>query len=122
MYRAPVDEIVFTLRHVCGLGDLQKNPRHSELGDDLVDAIVNEAGRFAAEEIAPLNAVADKHGLSLAHMAMAFQRSRPFKVSAIFGATTSEQLAELLKGRDLELSDKVLADIDTTHRAHPMPY
>ncbi|WP_422039835.1 acyl-CoA dehydrogenase [Roseibium sp.] len=65
MYRAPVDEIVFTLRHVCGLGDLQKNPRHSELGDDLVDAIVNEAGRFAAEEIAPLNAVADKHGTPL---------------------------------------------------------
>ncbi|WP_434053180.1 MAG: acyl-CoA dehydrogenase [Roseibium sp.] len=65
MYRAPVDEISFTLKNVCGLRDLQQNPRHAELGDDLVDAIVNEAGRFAAEEIAPLNAVADKHGTPL---------------------------------------------------------
>jgi len=36
-------------------------------------------------------AVADKHGMSLAHMAMAWQRSRPFKTSAIFGSTTSER-------------------------------
>lgn len=65
MYRAPVDEIAFTLKHVCGLGDLQQNTRYAELGDDLVDAIVAEAGRFAAEEIAPLNAVADTHGTPL---------------------------------------------------------
>ncbi len=67
-------------------------------------------------------AVADKHGMSLAHMAMAFQRSRPFKVSAIFGSTTSEQLAYLLEGKDLELSADALSDIDIAHRAHPQPY
>ncbi|MET1414120.1 acyl-CoA dehydrogenase [Roseibium sp. HPY-6] len=65
MYRAPVDEIAFTLKHVCGLHELQKTEHHAELGDDLVDAILNEAGRFAAEEIAPLNAVADKNGTTL---------------------------------------------------------
>jgi len=67
-------------------------------------------------------AVADKHGLSLPHMAMAFQRARPFKVSAIFGATTSEQLLSLLEGKDIVLSDEVMADIDAAHRDHPMPY
>ena len=67
MYRAPVDEIAFTLKHVCGLSDLQEGGQHAELGDDLVDAILNEAGRFAAEEIAPLNSVADKHGTPLAN-------------------------------------------------------
>ncbi|MFN3131503.1 acyl-CoA dehydrogenase [Roseibium sp.] len=67
MYRAPVDEIAFTLKHVCGLADLQEGGQHAELGDDLVDAILNEAGRFAAEEIAPLNSVADKHGTPLAN-------------------------------------------------------
>jgi len=66
--------------------------------------------------------VADKHGMSLAHMAMAFQRARPFKVSAIFGATTCAQLADLLAGKDLVLSAEVLEDIDVVHRAHPMPY
>lgn len=67
-------------------------------------------------------AVAARHGMDLAHMAMAFQRSRPFKVSAIFGATTCDQLGYLLKAADMQLSDEVLADIDATHRAHPMPY
>ncbi len=67
-------------------------------------------------------AIAAKHGLDLAHMALAWQRSRPFAVSAIFGATTSDQLAHLLKGRDLVLGDEVLADIHDAHQAHPLPY
>ena len=66
--------------------------------------------------------VAARHGLDPAHLAMAWQGTRPFPVSAIFGATTTEQLAHLLKGRDVALPDDVLAEIDTAHRAHPMPY
>ncbi len=65
MYRAPVNEIAFTLKNVCGLGDLQRTARHADLSDDLVDAILSEAGRFAAEEIAPLNSVADSSGTQL---------------------------------------------------------
>ncbi|MEN8896714.1 MAG: aldo/keto reductase [Yoonia sp.] len=66
--------------------------------------------------------VATKHGLDPVHMAMAWQGTRPFPVSAIFGTTTAEQLAHMLKGRDLTLSAEVMADIDAIHRAHPMPY
>ena len=66
--------------------------------------------------------VAARHGLDPAHLAMAWQGTRPFPVSAIFGATTTEQLAHLLKGRDVALPDDVLAEIDRAHRAHPMPY
>ena len=87
--------------------------------------VANMGGRNTArvhEAIEAYQAVADKHGLDLAHMAMAFERSRPFKTSAIFGATSVAQLEHLLAGDDVVLSDEVLADIDTTHRAHPMPY
>ncbi len=66
--------------------------------------------------------LAEKHGLDPAHMAMAWQRSRPFPISAIFGATTSDQLAHLLQGKDLELSQEVIDDISAAHRANPMPY
>ena len=66
--------------------------------------------------------VAARHGLDPAHLAMAWQGTRPFPVSAIFGATTTEQLAHLFKGRDVALPDDVLAEIDRAHRAHPMPY
>jgi aryl-alcohol dehydrogenase-like predicted oxidoreductase len=66
--------------------------------------------------------VAQKHGLDPVHMAMAFVRARPFMASAIFGATSMEQLKRIIAGADLVLGDEVMADIDTAHRAHPMPY
>ncbi len=66
--------------------------------------------------------LAARHGIDPVHMAMAWQRTRPFPVSAIFGATTVGQLEQILAGRDLILSDEVIADIDTVHKAYPMPY
>ena len=66
--------------------------------------------------------LAERHGLDPVHMAMAWQRTRPFAVSAIFGATTSDQLAQILAGKDVALSDDVTAEIDALHRRHPMPY
>lgn len=86
---------------------------------------VNLGGRKTArvfDAVAAYLEVAQKHGLDPVHMAMAWQRSRPFPVSAIFGATTLAQLEHILAGDDLVLSDEVLKDIDTAHRAHPMPY
>ena len=65
MYRAPVSEIAFTLKHVAGLADVLAHAEHAEVTDDLVDAILEEAGRFAAEEIAPLNAPGDRVGAKL---------------------------------------------------------
>lgn len=66
--------------------------------------------------------LAKEHGLDPAHMALAWQRTRPFPISAIFGATTSAQLAHLLEGKDLELAPEVVTAIDAAHRANPMPY
>jgi len=62
MYRAPVSEIAFTLKHAAGMAAALENNALGDLSEDLVDAILEEAGKFAAEEIAPLNAVADRHG------------------------------------------------------------
>ena len=64
MYRAPVDEIAFTLKHVTGFAADLDSGRFGDLSEDLVDAIVAEAGRFAAEEIAPLARVGDEQGAS----------------------------------------------------------
>ncbi|MDX8350994.1 aldo/keto reductase [Cognatiyoonia sp. IB215182] len=66
--------------------------------------------------------LAAENGLDPVHMAMAWQRTRPFPVSAIFGATTSEQLKQILGGKDVVLSDDVVGAIDQLHQAHPMPY
>jgi Acyl-CoA dehydrogenases len=65
MYRAPVDEITHVLKHVAGLGTALGEGRFPDLSEDLVDAILVEAGRFASEEIAPLNVPGDRAGAKL---------------------------------------------------------
>ena len=65
MYRAPVDEISFTLKHVAGLSKGIAEGLFADLGEDLADAILAEAGRFASEEIAPANEIGDRMGARL---------------------------------------------------------
>ncbi len=65
MYKAPVDEILFTLKHVAGLDEDLAASVYGDLDGDLVDAIVGEAGRFATEEIAPLAEIGDRQGSKL---------------------------------------------------------
>jgi acyl-CoA dehydrogenase len=62
MYKAPVEEIAFTLKHVAGLGQAIDDGLLGDLGEDLVDAILSEAGRFASDEIAPLGETGDRQG------------------------------------------------------------
>ncbi len=66
--------------------------------------------------------IAARHGLDPVHMALAWQQTRPFPISAIFGATTTEQLERILGAVDMELSQDVLDEIIAAHKAHPMPY
>src|SRR6202795_3122065 len=58
-YRAPVADIAFALKHGAGLAPVLAK---SELGEDGVDAVLEEAGRFATDIIAPLNAIGDRFG------------------------------------------------------------
>lgn len=66
--------------------------------------------------------VAQEAGLDMALMALAWSAQRPFVASSIFGATTADQLAHLLKAEDVTLSADVLKALDETHKKHPMPY
>ncbi|PIV75771.1 MAG: aldo/keto reductase [Rhodobacteraceae bacterium CG17_big_fil_post_rev_8_21_14_2_50_65_11] len=66
--------------------------------------------------------IAARHGLDPVHMALAWQQTRPFAVSTIFGATTSAQLEHLLPAAGMTLPQEVLDEIAAAHKAHPMPY
>src|SRR5437763_15993480 len=59
-YRAPVADIAFTLKHGAGLAHTLAQGGALAAAD--VDAILEEAGKFATEVIAPLNAVGDRFG------------------------------------------------------------
>ncbi|MFL5214046.1 MAG: acyl-CoA dehydrogenase [Microvirga sp.] len=64
-YRAPVSDIVFTMRHVAGLDRAMADGVYGDLSADLSQTILEEAGRFANDVIAPLNREGDKHGATL---------------------------------------------------------
>lgn len=66
--------------------------------------------------------IAARHGLHPVNMALAFVSQRPYPSSPIFGATNIDQLQVILDGKDVVLSDEVIAEINDTHRANPMPY
>ena len=65
MYTAPVDDIAFTLKHVAGLGQAVDAGSLGDLSEDIVDAILHEAGRFATDQVAPLAEIGDKQGSKL---------------------------------------------------------
>ena len=62
MYRAPVSEIAFALKNVAGMKEAIEAGRFAALSEDLVDAVLEEAGKFASDRIAPLNRSGDETG------------------------------------------------------------
>lgn len=65
MYRAPVDELAHVIKNVSGLKSAIEAGQTGDLSEDLVDAILEEAGKFATDQIAPLLMVGDTHGSAL---------------------------------------------------------
>ena len=59
-YRAPVADIAFTLKHGAGLARTLASG--GDLAADDVDAVLEEAGKYASDVIGPLNAPGDKFG------------------------------------------------------------
>ena len=59
-YRAPVEDILFAMRHSAGLEDGLASGLYADLADGVVEAVLEEAGKFAEDRIAPLNRVGDK--------------------------------------------------------------
>ncbi len=64
-FTAHVDDLRYTLNHINGLGDQLEQGGLGELDADLVDAILEEAGKFATEVIAPVNRAGDVDGCRL---------------------------------------------------------
>ena len=61
-YRAPIRDMQFVLKELAGLEELAKLPGCEEAAPDVVDAVLEEAAKFAEEVLSPLNASGDKEG------------------------------------------------------------
>ncbi|MGB2062371.1 MAG: acyl-CoA dehydrogenase [Candidatus Puniceispirillales bacterium] len=67
MYHAPLKDMRFVFRHLIDRSALADTYDHDALGDDLSDAIFEEAAKFASDIIAPTNAGGDKGSVRSDH-------------------------------------------------------
>ncbi|MBK8909282.1 MAG: acyl-CoA dehydrogenase [Rhodospirillales bacterium] len=61
-YAAPVRDMRFVINELADLKTVAALPGCEEVTPDLVDAILEEAGKFGAEVLAPINAIGDTQG------------------------------------------------------------
>ncbi len=61
-YRPPIRDMLFVLDHVAGLSEITALDRFSHAEADIVAGALDEAGRFIADQIAPLARVGDQQG------------------------------------------------------------
>ncbi|RBA29846.1 aldo/keto reductase [Flavobacterium tibetense] len=65
--------------------------------------------------------LAEKNGLTLTEMAMAFVNQQDFVTSTIIGATTMEQLKENIAAFDIQLNEEIIAEIEKIQELIPNP-
>ena len=64
-FTAPVLEQLFALKHAAGIDELSQYEKFADATTDMVQAIVEGVGEFAASEFAPLNRIGDTVGARL---------------------------------------------------------
>ena len=64
-YRAPINDMLLALNHGAGLMAAVKAGHYGDFDAEITAAVIEEAGRFASDVLAPLNRVGDEHGIKL---------------------------------------------------------
>lgn len=65
--------------------------------------------------------LAERHELTLATMALAFVRQKPFTTSVLMAASNAEQLQSNLASLEVTLPERLMKEIDSLHDAAPNP-
>lgn len=77
VYQAPLDDIRFVLNELADLDGVSKLPGYEDATPDLIDAILEEAGKLASEVLAPLNKTGDEEGCVLENGAVRTPKGFP---------------------------------------------
>ena len=64
-YAAPLADIRFALNEVAGLQNILGLSQYEDITSDLVDAVLDEADKFAGGVLAPLHKIGDQQGARL---------------------------------------------------------
>jgi 3-(methylthio)propanoyl-CoA dehydrogenase len=66
-FTPPLTDIHFVLTRLIGIDKLSTLPGYESMGEDVIDAVLSEAGKIASEVFAPLNDVGDKIGVKFSN-------------------------------------------------------
>ncbi|MDE2369036.1 MAG: acyl-CoA dehydrogenase C-terminal domain-containing protein [Burkholderiales bacterium] len=81
-YTPPLRDMHFVLHELLGVADeLARLPRHAEVDADTINAVLEEAGKFAAEVVFPLNQGGDLQGCTLDAATHAVRTPEGFKAA-----------------------------------------
>jgi len=64
-YRAPINDMLLALNHGAGLQAAVTAGHYGDFDSELTAPVLEEAGRFATDVLAPLNRIGDENGIKL---------------------------------------------------------
>ncbi len=64
-YRAPINDMLLALNHGAGLQAAVQAGHYGDFDADITAAVLEEAGKFASDVLAPLNRIGDQNGIKL---------------------------------------------------------
>ena len=64
-YRAPINDMLLALNHGAGLAAAVEAGHYGDFDAEITAAVLEEAGKFASDVLAPLNRTGDEHGIKL---------------------------------------------------------
>ena len=64
-YKAPVQDLLFAMKAAGNMDELIENGVFGEVDEDLISAVLEEAGKFASDVLVPLNTIGDLAGSHL---------------------------------------------------------
>jgi len=62
IYNAPIKDMLFLVDEWIGIDKLSSLPGYEEFDKDILEAVLEEAGKFCSSEVLPLNREGDEHG------------------------------------------------------------
>jgi alkylation response protein AidB-like acyl-CoA dehydrogenase len=69
-YHAPTQDMLFVINELAGLSELNAFEEYAEITPDVVESILEEAGKFATDILDPINHSGDKEGNQFANNAV----------------------------------------------------
>ncbi len=106
-------------------GYLTGKYRNGALPDGSRKALFNRLQRYEKAQTGPAIerylAIAKRHDLDPAQMALQFVTTRPFVTSAIIGATTMDQLKTDIASVNVKWTAEIEKAVDDAHHAQPNP-